>query len=117
MSIESIDHLYIETPSFETTCAFWKGLGFKLVEQWEEDNHLACRLEAGNTYIVSVKAERASLTVHFRVSTFDGYAKQIAENESIVVQVPLEATHWSSQWMRVQDPDEHVFGLEKPDDS
>ncbi len=113
MAIEAIDHLYVETPSFEAACAFWNGLGFKLAEEWEGNNHRACRLEAGNTYIVLAEAEKASLTVHFRVSTFDSYAEKLAKNELIAIQVPLEATHWGSQWMCVQDPDKHVFALEK----
>ncbi|XGV97419.1 MAG: VOC family protein [Leptolyngbya sp. BL-A-14] len=114
MSIESIDHLYIETPSFEASCLFWTGLGFKLIEQWEEDNHLACRLEAGNTYIVLAEAEKPSLTVHFRVANFDSYAEQIKNNESVIVQVPLEETHWGSRWMCVETPDGHSIALEEP---
>ncbi len=115
MSIEAIDHLYIETPSFKMTCAFWEGLGFKLVDQWEDDDHLAGRLEAGNTYIVVAEAEKPSLTVHFRVSDIEKYAEHIAKNESITVQVPLEETHWGSRWMCVQAPDGQSIALEEPD--
>ncbi|MBW4470745.1 MAG: VOC family protein [Stenomitos rutilans HA7619-LM2] len=113
MSIESIDHLYVETPAFEAACTFWKGLGFKLVDQWEEETHRACRLEAGNTYIVLAEAAKPSLTVHFRVTNLESDAQQIGKNESIVVQTPLEATHWGSHWMCVQDPDQHLFALEE----
>ncbi|MDX2240518.1 MAG: hypothetical protein NW224_07535 [Leptolyngbyaceae cyanobacterium bins.302] len=50
-------------------------------------------MESGNTYIVLAEAEKPSVTVHFRVSTFDGYAETLTNHESVVIQVPLEATH------------------------
>jgi hypothetical protein len=39
----------------------------------------------------------------------------IQPRTAIVVETSLEATHWGSHWLRVQDPNHQVFALEEPD--
>ena len=113
MGIRAIDHLYLETRSFEATVAFWERLGFRLAAQWGSDGHRAGRLESGEAFIVLAESSEPVQTVHFRLAEADAFARRLADQSGVTVQTPLEATHWGTRWIRVQDPDGRVFALEE----
>jgi uncharacterized glyoxalase superfamily protein PhnB len=118
MSIEAIDHLYVETTAFDEALRFWRGLGFSVADAWGEDGHRACRLESGTAAVVLATADGAEpcpVTVHFRVGDVDALAEQVAraEGSPVGVEVAPEDTHWGTRWMRVRDPDGHVFSVEQ----
>ena len=98
--IKGIDHLYLETRSFDDAVAFWERLGFKLTQRWGQGGHSAGRLEAGNTYIVLAESETPVLNVHFAVAD--------AAELGLV-----ETTHWGARLTRVTDPDGRTFVLEE----
>ncbi len=100
MSIEALDHLYLETTSWDETIGFWEQRGFGLVEQWGSDGHRAGRLVAGSAVIVLAEVTATpDATVFLRVGpagTGD----------------PMEPTHWGTRMARVTDPDGRTFALE-----
>jgi hypothetical protein len=113
MSIEAIDHLYIETRSFGAARAFWEGLGFQLVAEWGDDGHHAGRLESGAAAIVLAESETPIVTVHFKLADADAFAGRVGSNPAVGISVPLEETHWGTRWIRVENPDGFVFVLEE----
>ncbi len=119
MSIEAIDHLYVETASFDAALEFWTALGFRVADQWGEGGHRACRLESGAAAVVLAQpddgAQPCPVTVHFRVPDVDRMAADVADpgGDRVSVEVPPEDTHWGTRWMRVRDPDGRVFSIEQ----
>ena len=113
MAIEAIDHLYIESRSFKDAVAFWESVGFRLVEEWGEDGHQAGRLEAGGAVIVLAESDTPTVDIHFRVNDAERLNDGLAGDDRVSVVQPLEATHWGTRWMRVQDPDGRNFVLEE----
>ena len=113
MGIQAIDHLYIETRSFDQGVAFWLELGFQLVERWGTDGHHAGRLRAGDAEIVLAESDTPVVTVHFRSVDTAGVATRVGASEIVRVRDPLAQTHWGAQLMRVEDADGHVFALEE----
>jgi uncharacterized glyoxalase superfamily protein PhnB len=113
VGIRAIDHLYLETCSFERTVAFWEGLGFRLVSQWGSDGHRAGRLEAGDAVIVLAESDSPVQTIHFQLADADAYARRLAEQDSVAIDIPLQNTHWGTRWIRVRDPDGRIFALEE----
>jgi catechol 2,3-dioxygenase-like lactoylglutathione lyase family enzyme len=113
VGIRAIDHLYLETRSFERTVAFWEGLGFRLVGQWGSDGHRAGRLEASDAVIVLAESDSPVQTTHFRLADADAYARWLAEQDGVAIEAPLQDTHWGTRWIRVRDPDGRTFALEE----
>ena len=117
MTIEAIDHLYMETRSFEQAVAFWEALGFRLIQRWGTGGHVAGMLRSGAATIVLAEAPEATktpVTVHFGVSDAAALAERLqAAGDAVAVETPLEATHWGTRWLRVRDPDGRVFALEE----
>ncbi len=100
MSIEALDHLYLETTSWDETIGFWERRGFAAVERWGSDGHRAGRLVAGSAVIVLAEVVSApEATVFFRVA---------AEGTGDA----MEPTHWGTRMARVTDPDGRTFALE-----
>jgi catechol 2,3-dioxygenase-like lactoylglutathione lyase family enzyme len=100
MPVKGIDHLYLETRSFDEAVAFWERLGFTLTQCWGQDGHTAGRLEAGNTYIVLAESQTPVLNLHFGASDIEKLGTP-------------ETTHWGARLLRVQDPDGRTFVLEE----
>ena len=117
MTIDAIDHLYLETHSFEKAVAFWEALGFRLVQRWGTHGHVAGMLKSGGATIVLAEAPEAAdtpVTVHFGISNADGLAERLqAVGDAVAIETPLEATHWGTRWLRLRDPDGRVFALEE----
>jgi len=117
MTVQGVDHLYVETRDLDRARAFWSALGLRVAAAWGEDGHRACRLEAGDTYVVLAEAERPVVpTAHFRVADAEALEARLAADPAVEVTVPLEATHWGSRWIRVRDPDGHEYALETRDE-
>jgi catechol 2,3-dioxygenase-like lactoylglutathione lyase family enzyme len=118
MTVQGIDHLFIETRDFERSVAFWQTLGFRLVEQWGEGGYKAGLLRSEMAVVVlappRADSAPAEVTVHFRVADADATARQLAESgASDAIETPPEDTHWGTRWLRVRDPEGHVFALEQ----
>lgn len=109
MRIDGIDHLYVETNSWETSVAFWTGLGFTRTSEWGEPGHRAGRFEAGSSAVVLAEVTDTApvMALHFAVQGADG-----SEDLPGVV-TPLADTHWGTQWIRVEDPDGRIHVLEQ----
>ena len=60
MAIDTFDHIYVETKSFDKTLEFWKELGFEVQNQWGDDGHRACQLSSQQAAVVL--AECAALS-------------------------------------------------------
>lgn len=118
MSIEKLGHVYLETRQFDQTVAFWNSLGFTVAEEWGDATHRACRLTSGDAAVVLAEADPAgspqSPTVHFAMKDPERLAESLAAAENVAVITPLEATHWGTRWIRVQDPDGNLYCLESP---
>ena len=114
-TVSALDHVYLETRSFESALAFWRALGFQLAEQWGDESHRAGRLVSGEASVVLAAGRAAAEVVHFRVpkGALDGLAAALAESKDVKVLTPLEATHWGTRWIRVQDSDRRIFALEE----
>lgn len=98
MSIEALDHIFLETTSWEETIGFWEQRWFAPIERWGSDRHRAGRLVAGSAVIVLAEVEAApEATVFFRVGV---------EGTSDT----MEPTHWGTRMARV--PDGRTFALE-----
>ena len=114
-TVRALDHLYLETRSFDTAVAFWTALGFELAERWGDEGHRAGRLVSGSASVVLAEGRAPAQVVHFRVApgSLDALAASLGGNADLKVVTPLEATHWGTRWLRVQDNDRRIYALEE----
>ena len=114
-TVRALDHLYLETRSFDTAVAFWEALGFKLSEEWGDEGHRAGRLVSGSAFVVLAEGRSPAQVVHFRVPTgsLDALAAALEGSKEVKVVTPVEPTHWGTRWMRVQDSDRRIYALEE----
>lgn len=114
--IRGIDHLYVETCSFERACAFWTALGFAVAAAWGGAGHRACRLARGTAAIVLAEAAPGAAaqgpTVHFALRGAEAVQARLDASADVDVRTPLGPTHWGTRWIRVADPDGNVWVLE-----
>lgn len=115
MTVEAFDHLYVRASSFGEALAFWRALGFELLEEWRGgDGYPAGRLRAGDVMVLLAESDTPGVTVHFRMGGADELARELPKHPTVAVETPLEPTHWNSRWIRVVDPDANLFALEEP---
>ena len=114
-TVRALDHLYLETRSFDAAVAFWEGLGFKVAERWGDEGHRAGRLVSGAASVVLAEGRAPAQVVHFRVpaGSLDALAATLDGNDQVKVVTPVEATHWGTRWLRVQDNDRRIYALEE----
>jgi catechol 2,3-dioxygenase-like lactoylglutathione lyase family enzyme len=113
MPIQSLHHLYIESPRYEASVAFWKGLGFTVESTWGDEGHRACRLAANGAAVVLAEAEKPHHpTVHLAIDDIEAMDQHVDGSMDVEVTAPLEKTHWGTKWIRVRDPDGNVYALE-----
>ena len=114
-TISALDHLYLETRSFENAVSFWEALGFRLAEQWGDAGHRAGRLVSGAASVVLAEGRAPAEVVHFRVpkGSLDALAAAFENAKHVKILTPLGPTHWGTRWIRVQDPDRRIFALEE----
>ncbi|HET7771862.1 MAG TPA: VOC family protein [Chloroflexota bacterium] len=113
--VRALDHLYLETRSFDAAVSFWEALGFKLAERWGDAGHRAGRLVSGSASVVLAEGRAPAQVVHFRVppGSLETLAASLDGNASLKVVTPVEATHWGTRWLRVQDNDRRIYALEE----
>ena len=114
-TVRALDHLYLETRSFDAAVSFWEALGFKLAERWGDEGHRAGRLVSGAASVVLAEGRAPAQVVHFRVppGSLDALAASLDGNPSLKVVTPVEPTHWGTRWLRVQDSDRRIYALEE----
>jgi hypothetical protein len=113
MGITGIDHLYAETVDWDSTTAFWHGLGFEFASRWGDEGHRAGRLECGAAAVVIAEipvGRNPEFTVFFHLDDVDSFDV----DATVEVVQPLEDTHWGTRWIRVADPEGRVHALESP---
>jgi catechol 2,3-dioxygenase-like lactoylglutathione lyase family enzyme len=117
MGIGGVDHIYVETRHFDRTKEFWEALGFATVAEWGEEGHRACKLagEGAQVVLAGVGPDHAPQrpTVHLKLTDAERTDEALAAAEVVTVVTPLEATHWNTRWIRIQDPDGNVYALEE----
>ena len=119
MPITALDHIYMESKNYDQVRAFWLGLGFAVTSEWGEDGHRACRLDAEKAGVVLAEAADDSTPlpmVYLSLTDTAAMNAQITDNEAVEIIMPLEDTHWGTQWMHVRDPDGNVWVLESQKD-
>ena len=112
MSIGNIDHFYVETRHFDRSQAFWQALGFELTAQWGDGGHWACRLATGGgamLVLAETLEKPVAPTVHLSLSDAESVNARLIASEAVDVSTPLEATHWGTKWIRVNDPDGRTY--------
>lgn len=111
MPITRIDHLYAETLDWESSAAFWEGLGFELVSRWGSEGHRAGRMECGNAAVVlaEIAEGEPEFTAFFHLED----PNRFRPGDGVKVTVPLSDTHWGTRWIRVQDPEGRIHALEE----
>lgn len=118
MAIEGHDHTYVETGNYPAARRFWEALGFTVDSEWGGEGHRACRLTAGGTFVVLAECAPGGApqgpTVHFRAERPEELDARLRASEAVEVVTPLEPTHWNTRWIRVRDPDGHLWVLEAP---
>jgi catechol 2,3-dioxygenase-like lactoylglutathione lyase family enzyme len=111
--ITGIDHVYAETADWDSSVAFWEGLGFTFAERWGSGEHRAGRLVCGEATVVlaeiAPEAQPPALAVHFALEA----AATFEAAPPVRVVTPLEPTHWGTRWLRVADPDGRIHVLEE----
>ena len=114
-TVRALDHLYLETRSFDSSVSFWESLGFKLAETWGADGHRAGRLTSGSAFIVLAEGAAPAQVVHFRVpsGSLDALAAALVASPHVKIVTPVEPTHWGTRWLRVQDADRRIYALEE----
>ncbi|HEU5317187.1 MAG TPA: hypothetical protein VFX49_13845 [Chloroflexota bacterium] len=114
--VQALDHLYLETRSFDAAAAFWQALGFTFAERWGDEQHRAGRLVSGSASVVLAEGRAGAEVVHFKVpkGALDGLAAALEDSPHVKIVTPLEKTHWGTRWLRVQDSDRRIFALEEP---
>ena len=114
-TVRALDHLYLETRSFDAAVSFWEALGFRLAERWGDEGHRAGRLVSGSASVVLAEGRAPAQVVHFRVppGSLDALAASLDGNTYLKVVTPVEPTHWGTRWLRVQDNDRRIYALEE----
>ena len=114
-TVRALDHLYLETRSFDGTVAFREALGFKMTERWGNEGHRAGRLVSGSASVVLAEGRAPAQVVHFRVpaGSLDALAAALDGSKEVKVVTPVEPTHWGTRWLRVQDSDRRIYALEE----
>ena len=111
MGMQGFDHLYIETPRFAESLAFWQALGLEILEEWGEDEHRACMLGGPGMRIVLVDDDAPLMNVHLAMAEPETTMKELSA-AAVKVTTPLEDTHWGTRWIRLADPDGRTICLE-----
>lgn len=100
MSIDRIDHLYVGVVDFLAALAWWRSLGFDVVDSWSAEGHAAARLESGAAAVVLAEVETPVVTVHFGGTGLEALG------------APVSDTHWGTRWAHLHAPDGAVFVAE-----
>lgn len=121
MEITGIDHVYMETRSWDDTVRGWESLGFSFATTWGEDGHRAGSMVAGAATIVLAEvgaAETPAFALHFgtdELFTADELFCTDEQNEGpshFVTVTPPEGTHWGTMLVRFKDGDDRVHVIE-----
>jgi len=117
MAIRGLDHLFLETHSFEQSANFWEGLGFKLEQKWGDQGHSAGLLRCDEAVIVLAEvsqSERPKQDIHFTMADPEKTMERLEQDLRVRITQPLHDSHWGTRLIQVQDPDGRVFWLESP---
>ena len=109
MAVTGIHHLLFETHDFARSVAFWRQLGWDLVEDHGASGKLV--LPSGGTYIWlnEVAPDRTpAVDIYYDVTDADHFVP----TWPVEIVEPLTVTHWGTKLMKVRDPDGRVVTLQ-----
>jgi catechol 2,3-dioxygenase-like lactoylglutathione lyase family enzyme len=109
MAVTGVHHLLVETHNWGKTAAFWRQLGWELVEDHGTSGKLVA--PGGGAYIwLSEVAPSVTPTVDIYFELGD--AEHFTPKPPVEMVVPLEKTHWGTKLMQVRDPDGRIVRLQ-----
>ena len=118
MSVNAIDHIYVETRRFEEAVSFWEALSFAVADSRGEEGHRACRLVSEKAAVVLAEVDPMGqpqrATVHFGMSDPETLETDLEASFAVEIVTPLSETHWGTRWIRVRDPDGNLYAIEAP---
>ena len=109
MAVTGIHHLLIETHNWGKSVAFWKQLGWTLVEDHGTSGKLVP--PGGGAYIwlnEVAPSTKPSIDIYFDVSDPDSFAPR----SPVEIVEPFTTTHWGTKLMQVRDPDGRLVRLQ-----
>ena len=108
MAVTGIHHLLVETHDWGKSVAFWRQLGWELVEDHGTSGKLAPSDGGAYIWLNQVAPSKAlAVDVYFDLDP-EGFAPASA----IDVVEPLATTHWGTKLMSVRDPDGRIVRLQ-----
>jgi catechol 2,3-dioxygenase-like lactoylglutathione lyase family enzyme len=108
MAVIGIHHLLVETHDWRTSLAFWRQLGWELVEDHGTSGKLTAA--GGGPYIWLNLVDQTRTPVVEVYFDLDGSA--FAPKPPVEIVEPLGATHWGTALMSVRDPDGRIVRLQ-----
>lgn len=107
MSHVSIDHIYRETSTWETSIQWWQSLGFTIADSWGSDEHRGTRLTLDDATVVLAEISNDSRPADSVVlSTDDLAALSHRTGHNIVV------SHWGTSLIAIEDPNGNRYIFE-----
>ena len=109
MAVTAIHHLLVETHNFGKSVAFWRQLGWDLVEDHGDSGKLAGPSGGPYIWLDEVAPSKTPLVdVYWEVADPDGFAPK----SPVDIVEPFTTTHWGTRLMTVRDPDGRLVRLQ-----
>ena len=109
MAVTGIHHLLVETHNWGKSVAFWKQLGWTLVEDHGTSGKLVA--PGGGAYIwlsEVAPTTKPAIEIYFDVADADRFIPK----SPVEIVEPLTKTHWGTKVMQVRDPDGRIVRLQ-----
>ena len=109
MAVTGIHHLLIETHSWSQSVAFWRQLGWDVVEDHGTSGKLVAPGGGAYIWLDQVAPNSApTIDIYFEVSDPVGFAPK----SPVDIVQPFTVTHWGTKLMQVRDPDGRITRLQ-----
>jgi catechol 2,3-dioxygenase-like lactoylglutathione lyase family enzyme len=109
MAVTGIHHLLVETHNWGKTAAFWRELGWELVEDHGTSGKLVAPGGGAYIWLHEVAPDvTPSVDIYFEVQD----AERFAPKPPVEIVAPFATTHWGTKLMEVRDPDGRIVRLQ-----
>ena len=109
MADTGIHHVLIETRNWGKSVAFWKQLGWTLVEDHGTSGKLVAPDGGAYIWLNEVASNMTpAIDIYFQVADADSFAPK----SPVEIIEPFAKTHWGTKLMQVRDPDGRVVRLQ-----